>query len=157
VYQYSGLSLSAGDNPLAVIGAAVSSDFFSVLRSDPSQGRAFLPEEEQPGRDQSVVISHGLWQRAFGADSNIIGQTVTLNSRSFTVTGVMPAGFEFPQQVELWVPLAWDDKERQTRSIHDYSVIARLKPDVSLAQAQAEMRTISSRLEQEYPEADKGW
>src|SRR5262249_1179013 len=71
--------------------------------------------------------------------------------------GIMPAGFEFPQQAELWVPLAWDDKERQTRSIHDYQVIARLKPDVSLAHAQTEMSTISSRLELQYPEEDKGW
>jgi predicted permease len=157
VYQYAGFSLSTGDDPVAVTGAAVSSEFFSVLRSNAGQGRTFLPEEEQPGRDQAVVISNGLWQRAFGANPGLIGQTLTLNSRSFTVVGIMPTGFEFPQEAELWVPLAWDDSERQTRSIHDYIVIARLKQDVSLAQAQAEMSTISSRLEQQYPEADKGW
>src|SRR6185369_5728259 len=115
------------------------------------------PDEEQPGRDQVAVIGHGLWQRAFGANPNIVGQTVTLNSRSFNVVGVMPAGFGFPREAELWVPLAWDDKERQVRSIHDYLVIARLKPNVSREQAQAEMSTISNRLEQQYPEADKGW
>jgi predicted permease len=157
IYQYSGFSLSAGDDPVAVTGAAVSSDFFSVLRSNVSQGRAFFPEEEQPGRDQVAVVSYGLWQRAFGANPNLIGQTLTLNSRSFTVVGIMPAGFQFPPEAELWVPLAWDEAERQTRSIHDYLVIARLKQDVSLDQAQAEMSTISSRLEQQYPEADKGW
>jgi predicted permease len=156
-YGYAGFSLSASDDPVAVTGAAVSSEFFSVLRSNPSQGRTFLPEEEQPGRDQAVVISHGLWQRAFGANPNLIGQTLTLNSRSFTVIGIMPAGFEFPREAELWVPLAWDDNERQTRSIHDYVVIARLNPNVSLAQAQAEMSTISSRLEQQYPEENKSW
>ena len=105
----------------------------------------------------SVVIGHGLWQRAFGANPNVIGQTVTINSRSFTVVGIMPAGFEFPRDAELWIPLAWDDKERQTRSIHDYLVIARLKPNVTREQAQAEMSTISSRLEQQYPEDNKGW
>jgi ABC-type antimicrobial peptide transport system permease subunit len=156
-YGYAGFSLSASDDPVAVTGAAVSSEFFSVLRSNASQGRTFLPEEEQPGRDQAVVISHGLWQRAFGANPNLIGQTLTLNSRSFTVIGIMPAGFEFPREAELWVPLAWDDNERQTRSIHDYVVIARLNPNVSLAQAQAEMSTISSRLEQQYPEENKRW
>jgi putative ABC transport system permease protein len=156
-YGYAGFSLSAGGDPVAVTGAAVSPDFFSVLRSNASRGRTFLPEEDQPGRDHSVVIGHGLWQRAFGADPDLIGQTVTLNGQSYTVVGVMPAEFHFPQEAELWVPLAWDDSERQTRSIHDYLVIARLKQNASLAQAQAEMSTISSRLEQQYPEADKGW
>jgi putative ABC transport system permease protein len=157
IYQYTGLSLSAGADPVPVTGAAVSSDFFSVLRTQVEKGRAFSPDEEQPGREQVVVLGQGLWQRAFGANPNLIGQTVTLNSRSFTVVGIMPAGFEFPSEAELWVPLAWDAAERQTRSIHDYLVIARLKRDASLAQAQAEMSTISNRLEQQYPEANKGW
>jgi putative ABC transport system permease protein len=157
VYQYTGLSLSTSNDPVPLIGAAVSSDFFSVLRANAMQGRTFITDEERPGRDQVVVISHGLWQRAFGASPGILGQTLTLNSRSFTVVGIMPAGFEFPREAELWIPLAWDDKERQVRSIHDYSVIARLKQNVSVQQAQAEMNTISSRLEQQYPEADKGW
>jgi putative ABC transport system permease protein len=156
-YGYAGFSLSASADPVAVTGAAVSSDFFSVLRSNVSQGRTFLPEEEQPGRDQVVVLSDGLWQQAFGSNPNLIGQTLTLNSRSFTVIGIMPAGFQYPPEVELWVPLAWNEAERQTRSIHDYQVIARLKQDVSLAQSQAEMNTISSRLEQQYPEDNKGW
>jgi putative ABC transport system permease protein len=86
-----------------------------------------------------------------------MGQTLTLNSRGFTVVGIMPAGFEFPREADLWVPLAWDDKERQIRSIHDYLVVARLKQNVSLDQAQAEMSTISSRLEQQYPEENSGW
>src|SRR5215213_7824148 len=157
VYGYAGMSLSTSNDPLPLIGAPVSSDFFSVLRSNAMQGRTFTPDEEQPGRDQVVVISHGLWQRAFGANPNIIGQPITFNSRSFSVVGIMPAGFEFPREAELWVPLAWDDKERQTRSIHDYLVIARLKQNVSLQQAQAEMSTISSRLEQQYPEENRGW
>jgi putative ABC transport system permease protein len=157
VYTDTGLSLSTGNDPLPLSGAVVSSDFFSVLRSNPIQGRTFTPEEERPGHDQVVVISHKLWQRAFGANPNIIGQTLTLNSRSFTVVGIMAPGFEFPREAELWVPLAWDDNERQTRSIHDYLVVARLKPNVSLEQARAEMTTISSRLEQQYPKENAGW
>jgi putative ABC transport system permease protein len=157
VYTYTGLSLSTSNDPMPLIGAAVSSDFFSVLRSNPRQGRTFTPDEEQPGRDQVVVISHGLWQRAFGANPNIVGQPLTLNSRSFTVVGIMPAGFEFPREADLWVPLAWDEKERQVRSIHDYLVVARLKQNVSVDKAQAEMSTISSRLEQQYTEDNKGW
>jgi putative ABC transport system permease protein len=157
VYTDTGLSLSTTNDPLPLTGAVVSSDFFSVLRSNAMQGRTFTADEERPGRDQVVVIGHGLWQRAFGANPNIIGQTLTLNSRSFTVVGIMPAGFEFPREAELWVPLAWDDNDRQTRSIHDYLVIARLKQNVSLQQAQAEMSTISSRLEQQYPNENTGW
>lgn len=157
VYTYSGFSLSAGADPLPLIGAVVSSDFFSVLRTNPMQGRTFTPDEEGSGKDNVVVISHGLWQRAFGANPNIIGQSVIMNSRSFTVIGIMPQGFELPRQADLWVPLAWDEKERQVRSIHDYLVIARLKQNVSLKQAQAEMSTISARLEQQYPEENKGW
>jgi putative ABC transport system permease protein len=109
IYTYTGLSLSTSNDPLPLIGAAVSSDFFSVLRTNAMQGRTFTPDEEQPGRDQVVVISHGLWQRAFGANPNIVGQTLTLNSRSFTVVGIMPAGFQLPREADLWVPLAWDD------------------------------------------------
>ncbi|HEX7317680.1 MAG TPA: ABC transporter permease [Pyrinomonadaceae bacterium] len=158
IYGYAGLSLSGGNgDPVPVTGAAVSSDFFSVLRTEAFKGRTFSPDEEQIGRDQVVVLGNGLWRRAFGADPNLVGRTVNLNSRSFTVVGIMPAGFEFPQEAELWVPLAWDAEERQTRAIHDYLVVARLKQDASLAQAQAEMSTISVRLEQQYPEANKGW
>ena len=157
VYTYTGLSMSTSNDPLPLLGAAVSSDFFSVLRANPMQGRTFAPDEEQPGRDQVVMIGHQLWQRAFGANPNIIGQSLTLNSRKFTVVGIMPAGFEFPREADLWVPLAWDDQERQVRSIHDYLVIARLKQNVSLQQAQTEMSTISSRLEQQFPEENKGW
>src|SRR3712207_1059018 len=93
----------------------------------------------------------------FRSIPNVIGQTVTLNSRPYNVVGVMPPGFEFPQEAELWVPLAWDAAERQTRSIHDYLVVARLRPDASLEQARAEMNTISARLERQYPEENKGW
>ena len=157
VYTDWGFSLSTSNDPLSLIGAVVSSDFFSVLRTNAIQGRTFTPDEEQPGRDQVVVIGHGLWQRAFGANPNIIGQTLTINSRSFTVVGIMPAGFEFPREAELWVPLAWNDNDRKIRSMHDYLVIARLKQNVSPEQAQAEMSTISSRLEQQYPEENSGW
>ncbi|HEY9500694.1 MAG TPA: ABC transporter permease, partial [Pyrinomonadaceae bacterium] len=157
VYTDMRFSLSTSNDPLSLIGAPVSSDFFSVLRTNAIQGRTFTPDDEQPGKDQVAVIGHGLWQRAFGANPNIIGQTLTMNSRSFTVVGIMPAGFEFPQEAQIWVPLAWDDKERQVRSIHDYLVIARLKQNVSQEQAQAEMNTISSRLEQQYPEENSGW
>lgn len=157
VYTDMRFSLSTSNDPLSLIGAVVSSDFFPVLRTNAMHGRTFTLDDERPGSDRIVVIGHGLWQRAFGGNSNIIGQSLTINSRSFTVVGIMPAGFEFPREAELWVPLAWDDNERKVRSDHNYLVIARLKPNVSPEQANAEMSTISSRLEQQYPEENKGW
>jgi putative ABC transport system permease protein len=157
IFQDNGFSLSSGDEPVSVIGAAVSSEFFSVLRTQPKQGRAFLPEEEQVGRNQVVILGYELWQRAFGGNPQLLGQTLKLNSQSYTVIGIMPSGFQFPPDVDLWVPLAWDEKERATRSIHDYVVMARLKADATVAQAQTEMSLISSRLEQQYPEDNKGW
>lgn len=156
-YQGSIFSMSNANNPVTVIGTAVTSEFFSVLRSTAGLGRTFLPEEEQQGRNQVVVLSYGLWQRSFASDPNLVGQTITLDSQKYTVIGVMPARFQFPQGAELWVPLAWDEKERQTRAIHDYGVMARLKPGVPIEKSQADMSAISSRLEQQYPEANKGW
>jgi predicted permease len=156
-YGDAGFSLTTGGDPMPISGAMVSSEFFGALRSEPILGRTFSREEEQPGRSRVVIISNGLWQRAYGSNPNLIGQTVTLDSQSYTVVGIMLPGFQFPREAELWVPLAWDEKERQTRSIHDYVVLARLRANVSLEQAQAEMRTISSRLEQQYPEDNKGW
>lgn len=157
VYRYAGFNLSAGDRPASLMGARVSSDFFSALRTNAALGRVFSGEEEQAGRNRVVALSHGLWRRAFGADPNLIGQTITLDSQKYTVVGVMPAEFDFPRQAELWTPLVWDEKERKTRSIHDYMVVARLNPGVSMEKAKTELNVISSRLEQEYPEANKGW
>jgi predicted permease len=154
---FAGFSLSNGGEPLAVTGATVSADFFSVLRVSPNQGRAFVTDEEQVGRHQVVILGHRLWQRAFGGNPQIVGQTVKLDSQSYTVVGIMPAGFQFPFDVDLWVPLAWNVEDKQTRAIHDYIVVARLKPDVTAAQAQTEMNLISTRLEQAYPEENKGW
>ena len=157
VYGYAGFNLSAGSEPVPVTGAAVSSDFFSVLRTQALRGRTFAPDEEQIGRDQVVILGHGLWQRSFGADPNLVGRTVNLDSRAYTVVGIMPPGFEFPAEAEMWVPLAWTAEDRQLREIHDYLVVGRLKQDATLGQAQAELSTISVRLEQQYPEANKGW
>lgn len=156
-YEPAVFSLSTSNDPLSVTGAAITSDFFSILRTNVSQGRTFLPEEEQQGRDHVVIISHGMWQRTFGAKPDVIGQALTLNSQSFTIVGIMPDRFQFPSWAELWVPLAWSNEQKQVRAIHDSMVIARLKQNVSLEQAQAEMSTISSRLEQQYPEDNKGW
>ncbi len=136
---------------MAALG--VTANFFSVLGVAPAHGRNFLPEEEQSGRNHVAILSDGLWRRRFGADPNLIGRQIQLSGESYTVVGVAPPGFQLTQGTELWAPLTL----RVNSSGHNLSVIGRLKPGVSLAQAQASMDTIARQLEQQYPELNTGW
>jgi putative ABC transport system permease protein len=146
-----GFNLTTGGEPERIQGARVSVSLFSLLGVQPYLGRSFLPEEDQASQSRVVLLSHGLWQRRFGSDPGIIGKTLSLNLRSYTVVGVMPREFNFPEEVEVWTPMAFSADERKTRDFHYLNVIARLKPGVTLLQAQAEMSTLASRLEQQYP------
>ena len=157
IYDYRGFTLTGGDKPEQVDAVGVSSGFFATLGVPPMLGRVFSPEEDQPGRSHVVVLSHRLWQERFGANPDIVGHNINLDGQGYLVAGVMPASFRFPDFAQVWTPMAWTDKERAVRGEHHYGVIARLKPGVELTQAQAEMNTISSRLEQLYPEDDRGW
>jgi predicted permease len=146
-------NLTGTGEPERIEGRLVSANLFSLLGVEPQAGRAFLPEEDQPGRDRVVVLSHGLWQRRFGSDGKIIGRTLTLNGESYTVVGVMPPGFQFPtREDQLWVPIAFTPQQAANRGRHYLEVVARLKPGVSLAQAQAEMSAIATRLQQQHTE-----
>ncbi len=157
-------TLTGQGNAAHLAGAAVSADLFRLLGVRPSLGRGFLPEEDKPGPangGNAVILSHRLWLQRFGADRNIVGRTIDLDSRSFTVVGVMPADFEFPIQAEpidLWTTIALDiggpnggKGMADQRGAHYLDVIGRLKPNVSAAQAQAEMSTIFTALGKEYP------
>jgi predicted permease len=145
-------NLTGVGEPERIEGKRVSASLFTLLGVEPQLGRAFLPEEDAPGGNRVVILSHGLWQRRFGSDMKIIGQPLTLNGESFTVVGVMPPDFQFPsREAELWVPLALSSKEAASRGRHYLEVLARLKPGVTLQQAQAEMTTIAIRLQQQYP------
>ncbi len=157
IYTFRGFTLTEGDKPEQVDGCAATSGFFSTLGVQPMLGRAFLPEEDQPGHSNVVVLSHRLWQEHFGSNSGIVGQNIKMDGQSYLVAGVMPANFRFPDFAQMWTPMAWTDQEKAVRGEHHSVVIARLKSGMELKQAQAEMNTISSRLEQQYPEDDKGW
>jgi len=157
IYTFTRVSLTDGEQPVALRGAAVSSEFFSALRSQPLLGRIFASEEDQPGQGRVVILSHALWRSHFAADPNIVGHSVSFDGQAYSVVGVMDANFRFPSFVQFWTPMAWTNKERAVRGEHHYLVIGRLKPDTQLQQAQTEMNTISSRLEQQYPEDNKGW
>ncbi|HEX6185245.1 MAG TPA: ABC transporter permease, partial [Pyrinomonadaceae bacterium] len=121
-----------------------------------ARGRELLREDEAQGAPHVVVISHGLWQRRFGSDPNTVGRTVELGGRSREVVGVMPPGFDFPRRVEVWGPLQLD-MARESRDNRSYQVLGRLREDVPLEQAQAEMDAIAARLAQEHPITNKGW
>jgi putative ABC transport system permease protein len=157
IYAFTSFNFTTGDQPEAIQGAGVSPDFFATLRSQPILGRTFAPEEDQPGHGHVIILSHAIWNSHFAADQNIVGQNIALDGQNYTVVGVMGPDFRFPDWAKVWTPMAWTDAQRQVRGEHHYLVIGRLKSDVQLPQAQAEMNTISSRLEQQYPEDDKGW
>jgi putative ABC transport system permease protein len=161
IYGFRSYNLTGTSQPEALSGIRVSQDFFSVLRIHPILGRTFLPEENQSGR--VAILSQAFWQTHFASDPNILGRTISLNSEAYTVVGVIPSKAVFPtssdpkSQPQIWIPLVWNDAERAVRGNHNYLVIGRLKPGVDLKQVQAEMNTISTRLENQYPEDDKGW
>lgn len=157
IYSYRGFTLTGSDKPERVGASAVSADFFGTLGVPPKLGRAFSQEEDQPGHSNVVVLSYAFWQQHFGSDSSMVGRTINLDGQSFLVAGVMPASFRFPDFAQMWTPMAWTDQQKAVRGEHHYVVIGRLKPGIHLPQAQAEMSLISSRLEQMYPDDDKGW
>ena len=134
----------------------MTADFFPLFRTNALKGRALQADDSQKGREPVVVLSYGLWQRRFGADQNIVGSKVMLGGKSATVVGVMPAGFDYPAQSELWVPFPVD-AAAERRDNRYVSVITRLKPGVTLSQAQAQMDTINQRLAQTYNDTNSGW
>jgi putative ABC transport system permease protein len=146
-------NLTGVGEPERIDGERVSASLFHLLGVEPQLGRAFLREEDKSGGKRVVIMSHGLWQRRFGGDQNIIGRPVTLNSETYTVVGVMPPTFQFPsREVQLWVPIAFTAQEAADRASHFIDVVARMKRGITLQQAQAEMSTIAARLQQQYPE-----
>jgi len=151
------LTLTGAGDAARVRAAAVSPNFFDLLRSHPLMGRVFLPDESQPGRDGEVVLSYGYWQRHFGGDAGIVGRHVELNGRACAIVGVMPKNFGFPSDAELFLPLAATPKQMQDRTDRRYLVIGRLKRGVSVGAAQAEMKGIAARLAKAYPATNLGW
>jgi putative ABC transport system permease protein len=157
IQRFRVFTLTGQGEPEQLQAQAVSAGHFETLGVQPLLGRSFMAEEDQQGRNNVVILSHGLWQTRFGGDRSIVGRSILLDGAPYTVVGVMDARFRLPGFAKLWTPLAWTDKERAVRGEHSCTVVARLAPGVDLRRAQAEMTTISQRLEQQYPEDDKGW
>jgi len=154
-------NLSIDDQAERISGAAVSASLFNVLQTAPVIGRPFTPEEEIEGQNRVVIVSHNFSQLHFG-ERNPVGNSLTVDGQNFTIIGVMPQGFQFPggtgtvlktytaPAADLWIPLVLDQETLRQRSSHSLSVIARLKPGVSVSQATESMSSIQHRLEQQY-------
>lgn len=154
-------SLTDGQTPEKIDAVLCSAGFFSVLGTPAEKGRVFAPGEDQAGNNQIVVISDSLWRRRFGADPSLIGKSITLTGKKYDVVGIMPPGFDFPQnstvpnlgftaKTDLWAPLVFDEESTKDRRNLSLPVIARLKPGVTLQQAQADMNGIAAIIDQQY-------
>ncbi|HEX8766604.1 MAG TPA: ABC transporter permease [Candidatus Acidoferrum sp.] len=156
-YGFRSFTVGGTDRPEAIQAGTAASDFFPLLRVQPLLGRTFTPDEDRPGEGHVVVLGYNFWRDHFASDRNIVGRNIFLDGETYSVVGVMPENFRFPNWAKLWVPLAWTNDIRAVRGNHNYGVIARLKKNVDIRQAQTELSAISTRLEQLYPEDDKGW
>jgi len=150
-------NITGGGEVLAAHGMRVSPEFFSILRTSPFMGRGFIPEEGIPGRDKSVIFSYAFWQSHYGGDRNILGRKIVMNTEPSTVVGILPPDFRFPGwHPDLFVPMALDRAEAR-KGGRWLTTIARLKPGVSLQQAQQDVAAVARQLSQERPETDKDW
>jgi len=145
-----------GGEPERVPRAGVTTRFFDLLGVQPILGRSFLEEDDRPNSTTVAILSEGLWKRRFGADRNIVGKAITMNTRPVTVVGVMPGGFEFPQNTQIWTP-AGVNSAKEPRDNRELSAIGRLKPGVELEQAQSQISAVNARLAQASPDTNKGW
>jgi predicted permease len=153
-YTISRFNLHGESAPQAVEGASVSPNFFDVMQVTPLIGRGFAKDEDEPGKNQVVVLGYELWVSEFGSDRSLVGKTIPLSGTSYTVVGVAPPHFRFPDPVTaLWIPLTSSPAELD-RTAHDFLSVGRIKPGISVAQAQQQLNTISARLARVYSDAD---
>jgi len=145
-------NLTGDGEPERVSAYAVTANFFPLLGAQPLLGRTFLAEEDRPGANKVALLSYSLWQTRYGADRNIINREILLNGEKHSVVGVMPASFQyFEKDARVWVPIALDQEDWANRGGHFLAVVARLKPGVSVSQAQADMNAIMHRIAVDHP------
>jgi putative ABC transport system permease protein len=159
VYNRGSYNLTGAGEAERIVTAQMSADMFTLLKVSPLHGRVYTNDEDKPGSTPVVVLSYGLWQRRFGGQMSILNQQITLNSKSYTVIGVMPETFFFPSRGEMWVPVGQlsDQPSWKERGNHPglYGV-GRLNPGVSFEQAEADLNTLAVNLEKQYPDTNAG-
>jgi putative ABC transport system permease protein len=158
-YAFLSFNITDTAEPERVIGGVASSNFFSLLGVKPLVGRTFLPEEDWEGHNQVVLLSHGFWERRYGSNPGIIDQPITVNQKVMTVVGILPQDFRAPDlnQAEVWAPLTFASSYIASRSLHYLTMVGRLRPGTTQAQAQLDMSAVAQRLEQQFPDANRGW
>ena len=156
-YRNRSFNLTGAGEPLRIESELVSANFFTTLQVVPQLGRGFSAEEDRPGASHVAVMSDGLWKSHFGSDPQILGKNLLLDTESYEVIGVMPPRFHFPDlDDQLWVPLGLTPTDWDNRGSHFFDVFARLKPGVTLKQAQAQMSLIATHLTALYPQSNTG-
>jgi len=151
-------NLTGSGEPERLMVSAVTGNYFDAFKVSPMLGHGFSLENEKTGQDQVTVLSYAFWQKHFGGDPEIINKTIILDSKPYQVIGVMPEGLSLPQAAELWVPLTFDvDPEMKQRKAHFLRPIGRLKPGVTLLQAQTDTDSIAAHLEEQFPDSNTGW
>jgi putative ABC transport system permease protein len=161
-YRFSGFNITEGNHPESIDGIKASLDMLPLFGVQPLMGRFFTADEMRPGHDQVAILGHRLWQTRYGADPAILGKTIRLDEKPYTIVGVMPARFRFTwdQEMGVFAPLALTPEELSEKgraTSRDLETQARLQPNVSVKQAQAAMDTLAANLATEHPDADKGW
>ena len=156
-WKYNDVNLTGTGEPEKLIGVFVSANFFDTLGVQPAIGRTFRAEEEQPGHDQEVILSNGLWQRRFASDPAIIGKTMQIDGKKCDIVGVTSRELTFPVGTEIWLPLALKPEEQTNRSDRNLFPIMRMKPGMSVKDVRAEMATIEGRIGRQFPQTDADW
>ena len=151
------MAMTGSGDAAHVETALTSANFFNVLRATPQLGRVYGDAECRPGQDSVAVLSYGLWQRSFAGDPAVLGRTIELDQRTYTIVGVMPKTMQYPSTADIYLPFAPTPVQLGNRSARNYLVTARLRDGVTVKEAQAEMRTLAEHLAQAYPITNTGW
>ncbi|HEY6909094.1 MAG TPA: ABC transporter permease [Myxococcales bacterium] len=156
-FRRDSLNLTGAGDPERLFVRMVGADFFDVLGAKPQIGRTFVDDDDRPGAARTVVLSNALWQRRFASDPRIVGQTITLGGLSYTVTGILPAGFRFLSASDAFVPIGlWADQFKERSDHPGISVVGRLRPQLGIRQAKAALNAVAERLEKEFPLTNTG-
>jgi putative ABC transport system permease protein len=156
-YAWDEVNLTGDREPQKLQAFHVPANFFETIGVQPLMGRGFLPEEEEAGKEQEIILGHALWEQRYASDPNILGKNVKVDGKSFTVVGVMAKGFDYPMPAEAWLPLYFDVKERARRDNRWLWVLGRLAPGVSFAEGKAEMEAIAQRQTEAYPDTNRAF
>jgi putative ABC transport system permease protein len=155
-FRFRAFNMTGAGEPEAVEGFLVSPNFFDVVGLGLAAGHGFTPDQDQEGKDRSVILRYGFWQQRFGGDPGILGRTISLDGNTFTVTGIMPEGFNYPLGGDLWVPLALTNQEKTDRTAQSLFVLGRLADGGSVSRSLALVQRLAGRLQEQYPNTNAG-